>query len=29
MVSWLLVEHYQLPLYVATRIKILQWLGQR
>jgi len=29
MVSWLLVEHYQLPLYVATRIRVLQWLGRR
>ncbi|HEY9640263.1 MAG TPA: hypothetical protein V6C57_07255 [Coleofasciculaceae cyanobacterium] len=29
MVGWLLVEHYQLPLYIATRIRILQWLGQR
>lgn len=26
MVSWLLVEHYQLPLYVATRIRVSQWM---
>jgi hypothetical protein len=29
MVSWLLAEHYQLPLYVASRIRIMQWLGRR
>lgn len=29
MVAWLLVEHYQSPWYVSTRIRILQWLGRR
>ncbi|NJR64594.1 MAG: hypothetical protein HC772_03535 [Leptolyngbyaceae cyanobacterium CRU_2_3] len=29
MVSWLLIEHYQWPLYIATRVRILQWLGRR
>lgn len=29
MVSWLVVEHYQLPLYVSTRIRVAQWLGRR
>ncbi|HEY9626783.1 MAG TPA: hypothetical protein V6C84_05740 [Coleofasciculaceae cyanobacterium] len=29
MVAWLLMEHYQLPLYVATRIRVAQWLGRR
>jgi rubredoxin len=28
MVSWLLVEHYQLPLYVSTRIRVAQWFGR-
>jgi hypothetical protein len=29
MVSWLLVEHYQLPLYVMTKIKLQQLLMRR
>lgn len=29
MVSWLLAEHYQLPIYVANRIRIRNWFGQR
>lgn len=29
MVGWLLAEHYQLPLYVASRVRLRQWLGRR
>lgn len=29
MVSWLLAEHYQLPLYISSRIRIRTWLGRR
>ncbi|MBD3880962.1 hypothetical protein IFO70_04255 [Phormidium tenue FACHB-886] len=29
MVSWLLAEHYQVPLYISTRIRVQQWLGRR
>jgi hypothetical protein len=29
MVSWLIAEHYQLPLYVSTKIRLRQLLGQR
>ncbi len=29
LVLWLLLEHYQLPSYVALRIKLQRWLGQR
>lgn len=29
MVSWLIVEHYQLPLYVATKIRLRQLFGRR
>jgi rubredoxin len=29
MVSWLLAEHYQLPIYVASRIRLREWLGRR
>lgn len=29
LVLWLLVEHYQLPSYVALRIQLQRWLGGR
>lgn len=29
LVSWLLVEHYQLPLYVSWKIQLQDWLGRR
>lgn len=29
MVSWLLAEHYQIPIYVANRVRIRDWLGRR
>ena len=29
MVAWLLAEHYQLPLYIANRIRLRAWLGRR
>ena len=29
MMSWLLAEHYQLPLYITSRIRIRSWLGRR
>ncbi len=29
MVFWLMAEHYQLPLYVASKIRLRQLLGQR
>lgn len=28
-VSWLLVEHYQVPLYVACKVKLRELVGQR
>ncbi|MBD2018640.1 hypothetical protein H6F43_00380 [Leptolyngbya sp. FACHB-36] len=28
-VTWLLVEHYQVPLYVAGKVRLRQWFGQR
>lgn len=29
MVGWLLAEHYQLPIYVANRIRLRGWAGRR
>jgi hypothetical protein len=29
MVAWLLAEHYQLPLYVASRVRLRHWLSRR
>jgi hypothetical protein len=29
LVGWLLVEHYQLPLYVALKVRLRMWAGQR
>lgn len=29
MMTWLLAEHYQLPLYITSRIRIRTWLGRR
>ncbi|NJO39624.1 MAG: hypothetical protein HC769_08230 [Cyanobacteria bacterium CRU_2_1] len=29
MVGWLLAEHYQLPIYVASRVRLRTWLGRR
>lgn len=29
LVSWLLAEHYQIPLYVATKVRLQTLLGQR
>lgn len=29
LVGWLLVEHYQFPFYVATKVRLRQWLGTR
>lgn len=28
-VAWLMVEHYQLPLYVACKIRLRQWFERR
>lgn len=28
-VAWLLMEHYQLPLYVACKVRLNSWLGRR
>ncbi len=28
-VAWLLVEHYQLPIYVAGKVRLQRWLGRR
>lgn len=28
-VAWLLVEHYQLPIYVAGKVRVQMWLGRR
>ncbi|XQQ06338.1 MAG: hypothetical protein EDM05_69180 [Leptolyngbya sp. IPPAS B-1204] len=29
MVGWLLAEHYQLPIYIASRVRLREWLGRR
>lgn len=29
MVSWLLAEHYQLPIYIASRVRLREWFGRR
>jgi hypothetical protein len=29
MVSWLLAEHYQIPIYVASRVRLRDWQGRR
>lgn len=29
MVSWLLAEHYQIPIYIASRVRLRDWFGQR
>lgn len=29
MVAWLLAEHYQFPLYIASRVRIRTWLERR
>lgn len=29
MVAWLLAEHYHLPLYISSRIRLREWLGRR
>jgi len=29
MVSWLMIEHYQVPLYISSKIRFQQLLGQR
>ncbi len=29
MVSWLLAEHYQIPIYVASRVRLRDWMGRR
>ncbi|MCY7274985.1 MAG: hypothetical protein LH702_14945 [Phormidesmis sp. CAN_BIN44] len=28
-VAWLMVEHYQLPIYVSSKVRIRQWLERR
>lgn len=28
-VAWLMVEHYQVPLYVSLKVRIRQWLDRR
>jgi hypothetical protein len=28
-VSWLILEHYQVPLYVSLKVRIRQWLNRR
>jgi hypothetical protein len=29
MVSWLLAEHYQIPIYIASRVRLRDWFGRR
>lgn len=29
MMTWLLAEHYQLPLYITSRIRVRTWMGRR
>jgi len=29
MVGWLIAEHYQIPIYVASRVRMRSWLGGR
>lgn len=29
MVSWLLAEHYQIPIYIASRVRLRGWFGSR
>ena len=28
-VAWLMIEHYQLPIYVSSKVRIRQWLERR
>ncbi|MCU0525444.1 MAG: hypothetical protein MUF72_11525 [Elainella sp. Prado103] len=29
MVGWLLAEHYQLPIYIASRVRLREWFSRR